>query len=341
MSAYTIRDVARLAGVSVTTVSRVLNHRPDVNEQTRQAVERVIAECHFVGNRNARGLKQSRDAIGLIVRGRSNPFLSALAEAILEHAKSLPDYVLTEYIDEADDEFLTALHMSQQTRIRGFIFVGSRIDDRAKVLENMEVPLVFTTVNGRAASFRRASSVAIDDRAMGRAVAEAMLSAGHRNIAVFGSDPLAGDSLSARFQGFCDAFTDQGLIFMPSWYRVTRFSLQAGYDAALSFFADHPEMTALFAMSDTVALGAMRALQDLGKNVPSDLSVVGFDGIDLGRFTAPRLTTVEQPVEEIARQSIHLLLDMLEKNASPRHLLVSASFRRRESLAAPPSSPAG
>ena len=86
-------------------------------------------------------------------------------------------------------------------------------------------------------------------------------------------------------------------------------------------------------MSDTVAVGAIRALRDLGKSVPEDLSVVGFDGIDIGRFTLPRLTTVEQPVEEIARRSVNLLLDMMEKGAAPRHILVEASFRKRESLA--------
>ena len=86
-------------------------------------------------------------------------------------------------------------------------------------------------------------------------------------------------------------------------------------------------------MSDTVAVGAIRALRDLGISVPGDVSVIGFDGVDIGRFTTPRLTTVEQPVEEIARRSVNLLLDMMEKGATPRHILVEASFRRRESVA--------
>ena len=90
---------------------------------------------------------------------------------------------------------------------------------------------------------------------------------------------------------------------------------------------------ALFAMSDTVAVGAIRALRDLNRSVPEDVSVIGFDGVDIGRFTLPRLTTVEQPVEEIARRSVNLLLDMMEKDAAPRHILVEASFRRRESVA--------
>ena len=87
-------------------------------------------------------------------------------------------------------------------------------------------------------------------------------------------------------------------------------------------------------MSDTVAVGAIRALNDLGRKVPEEISVIGFDGIDISRYTVPRLTTIEQPVDEIARRSVNLLLDMMENDASPRHILVTAEFRKRESVAA-------
>lgn len=333
MKVYTIKDIASMAGVSVTTVSRVLNQRPDVNSATREKVERIIQQCHFVGNTNARGLKQGSEVIGVVVRGRSNPFLSSLAEAILARTNNVPDTFVTEYIDERDDEFRTALRMTHQNRVKGLIFVGSLIDERVKAISGMEIPMVFTTVNAEAASLPRASSVAVDDRTMGRTVAEELLALGHRNIAVFGSNPVAGDSLAMRFQGFCEAYSERGLTFDPSLYRESRFSFEAGYETARAFFAERPEVTALFTMSDTVAVGAIRALRDLGRSVPEDVSVVGFDGIDISRFTIPRLTTVEQPVEEIARRSVNLLLDMMEKGAAPRHILVDASFRKRESVA--------
>ncbi len=335
MKVVTIKDIARLAGVSVTTVSRVLNHRPDVNPETREKVERIIEENSFVGNQNARGLKQTSEVIGLIIRGRSNPFLNSLAEAILDCASSLPDSFITEYIDEKADEFETALRMTKQHRIKGMIFVGSLIDDRVRAIRNLELPVVFTTVNAIAASMKNASSVAVDDRSMGRLVAEELLSLGHRKIAVFGSNPVAGDSLAMRFLGFCDAYADRGLTFDPQDYRECRFSMEAGYATAREYFSGQPGTTALFAMSDAVAVGAIRALKDLGKNVPEDVSVVGFDGIDLCRFTIPRLNTVEQPVEEIARRSVNLLLDMMEKGAAPRHILVKAFYRSRDSVAAP------
>ena len=245
----------------------------------------------------------------------------------------MPDSFVTEYIDERADEFRTALRMTRQNHVKGLIFVGSLIDERVEAIRGMDVPMVFTTVNVESAALPRASSVAVDDRSMGRLVAEELLSCGHRRIAVFGSNPVAGDSLAMRFQGFCDAFADRGLSYDRTLYRETRFSFEAGYDVARAFFSERPDATALFAMSDTVAVGAIRALRDLGKSVPEDISVVGFDGVDIGRYTLPRLTTVEQPVEEIARRSVNLLLDMMEKEATPRHILVEASFRRRESVA--------
>ena len=335
MKVYTIKDIARMANVSVTTVSRVLNRRPDVNPVTREKVERIIRDHHFVGNQNARCLKQTGEVIGVVIRGRSNPFLNALAEAILSQASSLPDRFITEYIDEKDNEFDTALRLTLQNKVKGLIFVGSLIDERVRVIRHLEIPVVFTTVNGQSASMPNASSVAVDDRSMGRLVGEELLRLGHRKIAVFGSNPVAGDSLAMRFLGFCDAFTSCGLSFDRSDYRECRFSAESGYVTAMDYFSGHPDTTALFAMSDTVAVGALRALRDLGKNIPEDISVIGFDGIDLSRYTVPRLTTVEQPVDEIARCSVSLLQDMLEKGAGPRHLTVPAVYRARESVSAP------
>ena len=333
MKSLTIKDIARMAEVSVTTVSRVLNHRPDVNPDTRRHVEEIIEANHFTGNTNARGLKQSNEVIGMIVRGRSNPFLSSLAEAILERGAMLEDSFVTDYVDERGDEFLAALRRTRASRVKGLIFVGSLIDDRVRAIRDLDIPIVFTTVNAEMASLPRASSVSVDDRTMGRLVGEELYSLGHRRIAVFGSNPVAGDSLARRFQGFCEALESHGVAFDPECYRETRFSYDAGYDAARSFFAGHPDATALFAMSDTVAVGAIRAIHDLGKSVPKDISVIGYDGIDISRFTVPRLTTVEQPVGEIARRSINLLLEMMDKNAAPRHVLVQADFRRRDSAA--------
>jgi hypothetical protein len=155
-----------------------------------------------------------------------------LAEAILDRADTVPDNFMTEYIDERDDEFQTAVRMTRQNHVKGLIFVGSLIDDRVRAIKGMDVPMVFTTVNAETAALPRASSVAVDDRAMGRLVAEELLSLGHTRTAVFGSNPVAGDSLAMRFSGFCEAYTERGLTYDKSLYRETRFSYDAGYEIA-------------------------------------------------------------------------------------------------------------
>lgn len=333
MKIYTIKDVAQKAGVSVTTVSRVLNHRPDVNPATRVKVEKVMAECHFVGNANARGLKQvDGDLVALIVRGHQNPFLGALAEAILQSAKDCKAAFITEYIDERADEFQTALRLVQEKRVTGFIFIGSRPDDRMQAIASLELPMVFTTVNASQANLPLAASVSIDDRAMAKEVVDVLLARGHRKIAVFGASRADGDSLSQRYKGVKDAFAALGLTFDESRYMETRFSLKGAYDSAKEFFANKPDTTAVFAMSDTVAMGIIRALQDMGKHVPEDVSVIGFDGTEAGKYFIPRLSTVIQPVEELAQQSMLVLTDMLEHQAPPRHVVVEATLKLRESV---------
>ena len=336
MKIYTIRDVAQLAGVSVTTVSRVLNHRPDVNAATREKVERVMVECNFVGNANARSLKQlDGDVAALILRGRSNPFLSGLAETMLQFAREADVSFLMESIDEKDDEFQTALRLMHEKRARGFIFIGSRLDERLEVLRGQDVPMVFATVNAVNAGLPRAASVAIDDRRMGREAMEMLIRAGHTKIAIFGGSRNQGDGLADRYIGAREACEQAGVPFDETRYVETRFSLEDAYNAARNFFATRSDTTAVFAMSDMVAMGVIRALKDIGRRVPEDVSVVGFDGVEMGKYFIPSLSTIVQPQEEIARQSVDVLLDMMEKDGSARHLTVAAAPLLRESIASP------
>ena len=336
MKIYTIRDIAKLAGVSVTTVSRVLNHRPDVNAATREKVERVMAECNFVCNANARSLKQlDGDVAALILRGRSNPFLSQLAEIMLQFAAETGVSFFLETIDEKDDEFQTALRLTHEKRARGFIFVGSRVDSRTQVLRGVEAPLVFATVPARELALPRVASVAVDDRRMGRLAMETLIQAGHRRIAIFGGSRNQGDALAERYLGAREACETAGVPFDESRYVETRFSLPDAYGAARAFFPTRGDTTAVFAMSDLVAMGVIRALKDMGKRVPEDVSVFGFDGIEMGKYFLPSLTTIVQPQEEIARKSVEVLLEMMTGGGTGRHITLPATLARRESVAAP------
>lgn len=333
MKIYTIRDIAQQAGVSVTTVSRVLNGRLDVSKETQAKVRKVMAECHFVGNANARGLKQADQAIiAVIIRGRNNPFLAALAEEMLLSDPAGKAALVPEYIDEQDDEFLCALNLLHRRRVAGLIFVGSRIDSRCEVLADVNLPMVFATVSTLNTPMERAASVSMDDRKMACAAVGELLRRGHEHIAVFGGSRSGQDSLALRALGVQDAFLNAGVPFEEDRYVLTRFTLQDAYSAALNYFQRRPDTTAAFCMSDTAALGVMRALCDLNMRVPEDVSVMGVDGIEIGRYTTPRLSTIVQPVKEIARQSVQVLSDMMKNHSPARHVTVEAQVEMRESV---------
>ena len=333
MKILTIKDIAQKAGVSVTTVSRVLNKRPDVNQATREKVERVMAECHFVGNANARGLKQTdSENVAIILRGRENPFLNSLAEAVLLYTHDHEASFLVEYVDETADEFQTAVRLHHEKRVTGCIFLGGRIDERAHVLTGIDMPMVFATISAENANLPRAGSVFIDNRMMGRLAMQTLIDAGHTKIAIFGGARQSDDGFGQRYQGAMEALEKAGIPFDGERYVDTRFSLRGAYDTARGFFDMKPDTTAVFAMSDTVAMGVIRALSDIGRRVPQDVSVVGYDGIEMGKYFLPRLTTVEQPINDIARESVAMLMGMLEKGEEPRHVVVPASLITRESV---------
>lgn len=334
MKNYTIRDIARMANVSVTTVSRVLNHRPDVKEETRIHVEEVMSSCNFIGNANARGLKQSNnEVIPVILRGRNNPFLTSITEALLRLTVNCETPYLPTFIDEKANEFEVGWQLCRERRVAGLLFVGSKLDERAQILANIDLPMVFTTVSAEGAPLKRCASVAIDDRKMGFAAVNELIQLGHRKIAIFGSGRFNVDSLAIRFEGAMDACRQAGIPFPDDYFVDTRFSFTGGWEAATRFFSNHPDVTAAFCMSDTVAAGVIRALKDMNLRVPEDVSVFGFDGIEMSNFTVPRLSTVEQPAQLLAEESVNAMESLLEGKESIGHILVDANVILRESVA--------
>ena len=312
MKIYTIRDIASKAGVGVSTVSRVLNNRPDVSDATRKRVMDVVEACGFVQNGNARFLKQSDMAMmAIIVRGHSNAFLNDIAEDMLGCARTSGTPFLLEYIDEEADEFDAMRRLYAERHVGGFIILGSRLDERREIVRQLSVPCVFATVNASASGLENTSSVCVDDRDGARMIMDRLLSLGHRRVAIFGGRSEGDDPFSRRFQGAMDSLNAHGVSFDPAMYVTTRFSIGGAYDCAMRFFGEHRGVTAVMGMGDTIAVGVIRALYDLGLRVPQDVSVAGFDGTRLAKYYIPSIATIAQPTETIARRSVELLLSML------------------------------
>lgn len=333
MEIYTIRDVARRAGVAVSTVSRVLNGRPDVSEETRKRVMEVVEECGFVQNGNARFLKRTRtEFAAIIVRGRRNAFLSDVAEQMLACAQGLKTPFLVKYIDEAGDEFDTMRKLYAEKRAGSFILLGARLDERSEAMRSLGVPCVVATVNASELDYDNVSSVFVDDKAATYAMTERLIDAGHTRIAIFGARSEGGDPFSQRYHGAIEAMAVHGIDFDPALYRQSRFELGASYETAKRFFEEHRDVTAAITMSDTIATGVIRALHDVGLRVPEDVSVTGFDGAEMSRYFIPSIATVAQPVEAIARESVTLLCQMME-GGKPQHVTVDYELIDGESIA--------
>ena len=161
---------------------------------------------------------------------------------------------------------------------------------------------------------------------------DGLLELGHRNVVIIGGHRDYSEITRLRHQGCIRAFRNRDIPFLESQYETARFTFEGGYRAAKALLDRNPGFTALFAMSDVMALGAIRALADAGKRVPEDISIIGFDGLQIGEYTLPRLSSVAQSVQQLAERSVHLLLQSIEKDAEAQHEVVPVQLQLRESV---------
>jgi LacI family transcriptional regulator len=310
----TIKEVAKLAGVSVSTVSRVLNNLPDVNPQTREAVRGVIAATGYVPNATARTLKQtSTNIICVIVKGFQNQFFAPIVEGI-QFFIDKTDYIpLIHYIDESADEVTAAEALVAEKKALGVIFLGGSPSSKAQSIARIKVPCVLATMSARDLASTNTSSVCVDDFAAAGKAIEHLVGQGHRDIAILGGRRLDRDLVWNRFEGARQCLAEHDLAFDDSRYIESKFSFEDAYRSiAAALSRNNKPFTALFAMSDIMAIGACRAIFDHGLKVPDDVSVIGFDGIQIGRYYNPTLTSVRQPQDEIARRSASLIIQNIK-----------------------------
>ena len=324
MRVVTIRDIARSARVSVSTVSRVLNNRPDVGAVTRERVLDVVRQCEYTQNSNARYLKQrSIDFVAVIVRGRMNIFLTGIAESIIECGRGAPYQFILEFIDEKADEFEAARRLYAERCLSGIIFLGSNTVGHEAEIKKLSIPCVFATIEG--APLEGVSSVSVDNREASRRLADMLFKLGHERIAYVGDKSVEMDSIGRRYAGVMDAYAARGLVFDEGLFAYSKFSLTDAYAAMRGLIARTRDFTAVIAVSDIVALGAIKALWDSGLRVPGDVSVAGFDGLDIAQYSLPPLTTIRQPALDIAKKSVELMAEAIQ-GSGPAHIIVEAEL---------------
>jgi LacI family transcriptional regulator len=306
----TIRDVAREAGVSVATVSRVLNGRPDVRPATRDAVLRAVRSHNFTTNRSARALSGGKTGlVGITVPIVHAEYfgwiLSAASEALYEHDMRA---VLCPTLHEHDREVTLLERVMHGTTDGAIIVLPEESNAELKALSRDGFP--FVVVDPREELDQGIAAVSAAHSAGAKAATDHLLSLGHRRIGVIaGTRDLT--STEERLNGYRTALAGAGVLSSPELVVDADFRIDGGHRAA-SALLDLPDPpTAIFAMNDNMAVGVLQAARGRGLRVPDDLSVVGFDDSERAAIVTPALTTVRQPLEEMGRMAVSLLLRLI------------------------------
>ena len=331
----TIKDIARLSGCGVATVSRVLNNHPDVSGETRQRVLAVVEENGFQPNNNAKRLKQQAgNSVLILVKGAQNMLFAGLVERLQALLGENDQDASVHYLDEDGDEVGYALRLCRERKPPGILFLGGDLDRFRQGFGAITVPCVLLTNTAQGLGFGNLSSLTTDDRAAAAQVIGFLAEKGHRHIGVLGGNWACSQISYRRLLGCRERMEQLGLPFEETQCEPCRYSMADAYEAARRLLGRCPELTAIFAMSDVMATGAIRAIRDLGRRVPEDVSVVGYDGVPISDYLVPRLATVRQDTQLLAQRGVELLLRSIRRpDSSPVHDVVPFRLIPGESVA--------
>lgn len=331
--AVSIKEIARLAQVSHSTVSRALRHSPLVNPETAERIRRIADEFGYCPSGPARSLvTRQTETIGVVVTSIADPFHADVVGGIEEAANERGFSVFLANSNADPQRELRVVRSFQQRRVDGLIVAASRVGAlHLSALSRMRIPIVLVN-NQHPSEF--VHSVAIANSEAARAATRHLIALGHRRIAYLG-DRFGYQSDTERFAGYRQALAEADLPFEPELV-VHGNGKPDGTPPAMARLlelADPP--TAVFCYNDMTALGALRYLRSRGLRIPEDLSLVGFDDLFLAEYMDPPLTTMRQPMWEMGRAAARMLFDLLEGKATVENLQMPAELVVRQSTAAP------
>ncbi len=306
-----IKDIAKAAGVSHSTVSRALTNTPLVASKTRRRIERIARNLGYTPNAIARGLVTQRTrAVGVIVTTIADPFVAEVVRGIEEIAGDQRYRVFLGNSHSDPNREVNLVKALREWRVDGVIVASSRVGSMyLPMLKKIRVPIVL--INNQHTG-RYIHSVGVDNILGGRIATSHLISLGHRVIAYIGGPPEHAAN-AERKAGYRQALLDAKIKYDPSL--VLNGSGRAdGGDQVADLTQHAPNITALVCYNDMTAIGAMHALKRSGKRIPQDISIVGFDDIDFASYVDPPLTTIHQPKDELGRLAMRMLLDLLNSN---------------------------
>lgn len=330
----TIKDVARLAGVSVATVSRVINHSPKASESSRQAVSSAMEQLQYHPNANARALaQQSTETIGLIVGDVSDPFFGAMVKAVDEVAGETGNFLLIGNGYHNEQKERQAIEQLMRHRCAALVVHAKKIPDAELIGLMKQIPGM-VLLNRLLPGFE-SRCIALDDRYGAWLATRHLIQQGHQSIAFICSTHNISDA-EDRLRGYYDALREHNL---PCNDRLVAFGEpdeRGGEQAMTELLGRGKSFTAVTCYNDSMAAGALAVLSDNGIAVPEAISLIGFDDVLVSRYVRPRLTTIRYPIVTMAQQAAALALALANGQPLPEVTnMFSPTLVRRHSVTGP------
>lgn len=313
--AVKIKDVAKKAGVSVTTVSRVLNGGKYVRDELKEKVNNAIKELDYTPSYIARSLVlQKTNLLAVIVPNITSSINSIILSKIEETASKNNYNIIVCNIAENLDKQFRYLNIFKEMRVAGIIITNEKLDDETRLfLESIDIPLVFASA--KPTDQKHMAIVVNNYRASFEAV-EYLIGLGHKRIAFIGGDMRDITSGLERYNGYKKALKQNDIELVDDYIKFGDYSLESGYSLMKKILDCNVLPTAIFATSDDMAAGAINCIKDNGLKVPEDISVIGFDGAAVVDIIRPRLTSMEQPIKEMGTMAVEMLLQKINNQQS-------------------------
>lgn len=320
----TIKDVAKKAGVAVATVSRVLNNRGYISEATRQKVYKAMEELNYQPNELARSLYRKKSyLIGLLIPNISHPFFAELAGYIEYYAYQNGYKILLCNSQQNSDKEKEYIDMLKRHQVDGII-IGSHTLEAEQYL-NVNLPIVAVD-----RYYTNIPYVASDNYNGGILATKLLIEKGCRNIAHI-SGPLALNTpANNRYKAFKDVATQENVNYFIVETKLHSFETEEYKKIIRQLFEEHPEIDGIFASSDLIAISIISLARELNKRIPQDLKIIGYDDINIANLVVPSLTTVKQPIEEIAKKAIELILCQIDGKKVENENILPITLIERE-----------
>lgn len=340
----TIKDIAKKAGVSGATVSYALNDSAQISEETRQKILKIAKEMNYKPNSIAKSLRTNKTkTIGVIVEDIAEFTTPRIIDGINQYAEKEGYHIILEnlrlnkrvdfdfsIIPQYKNRINENIEILLSKQIEGIIYIGFYMRDISNIIKDFNKPIIYTYCYNT--SKNSDYSVNYDDELAAYQATEYLIDKGHKKIGVING---IADTIPSkqRFMGYKKALANNDLSFNSSYVKQGDWSYELGYSKMIEFITESELATAILAMNDNMAIGAIDAAKDNGISVPQELSVMGFDNKEFTAYCEPRITTMDLPLNEMGQESMRILIDLINNNIKDKSLKLKCNLIERDSVA--------